>query len=131
MTAKVIARLQPYGHPCPIASPRRLGRQRCILPRTSPGWCVVVRTGKPRLDGVPFAPPPTPLGRVCIREDATVMISGAMYDEFCKPRAQRLLAAFAGCIHWCGDAKAWWRSLITLRDLTAVQHSEVCSCRFH
>lgn len=22
--------------------------------------------------------------------------------------------------HWCGDGKAWWRSLITLRHLTAV-----------
>jgi hypothetical protein len=72
------------------------------------------------IDGVPFNPPPTPLGRVCIREDATVMISGAMYDEFCKPYAQRLLDEFGGCIHWCGDGKAWWRSLITLRRLNAV-----------
>ncbi len=72
------------------------------------------------VDGVPFNPPPTPLGRVCIREDATVMISGEMYDEFCKPRAQRLLDEFGGCIHWCGDAKAWWRSLVTLRNLNAV-----------
>lgn len=72
------------------------------------------------IDGVPFAPPPTPLGRVCIREDATVMISGAMYDEFCKPYAQRLLDEFGGCIHWCGDGKAWWRSLITLRNLNAI-----------
>ncbi len=72
------------------------------------------------IDAVPFDPPPTPLGRVCIREDATVMISGAMYDEFCKPYAQRLLDEFGGCIHWCGDGKAWWRSLITLRHLNAV-----------
>ncbi len=72
------------------------------------------------LDGVSFDPPPTPLGRLCIREDATVMISGAMYDEFCKPYAQRLLDEFGGCIHWCGDGKAWWRSLITLRNLNAV-----------
>ncbi len=72
------------------------------------------------VDGVPFDPPPTPLGRVCIREDATVMISSDMYNEFCKPRAQRLLDEFGGCIHWCGDAKAWWRSLITLRNLNAV-----------
>lgn len=72
------------------------------------------------IDGIPFAPAPTPLGRLCVREDATVMISGAMYDEFCKPYAQRLLDEFGGCIHWCGDGKAWWRSLITLRNLTAV-----------
>lgn len=72
------------------------------------------------IDGAPFDPPPSPTGRVCIREDATVMIGGAMYDEFCKPRAQRLLDEFGGCIHWCGDAKAWWRSLITLRNLNAV-----------
>lgn len=72
------------------------------------------------IDGAPFDPPPTPLGRLCIREDATVMISGTMYDEFCKPRAQRLLDAFGGSIHWCGDGKAWWRSLITLRHLNAV-----------
>ncbi len=43
-----------------------------------------------------------------------------MYDEFCKPYAQRLLDAFGSCIHWCGDGKAWWRLLITLRNLTAV-----------
>jgi len=72
------------------------------------------------IDGVPFHPPPTPLGRVCIREDASVMISGAMYDEFCKPYAQRLLDEFGGCIHWCGDGKAWWRSLIALHNLNAV-----------
>lgn len=72
------------------------------------------------IDGIPFAPAPTPLGRVCIREDSSVMVSGDMYDTFCKPYAQRLLDQFGGCIHWCGDAKAWWRSLITLRHLTAV-----------
>jgi len=72
------------------------------------------------IDGVPFDPSPTPLGRVCVREDATVMISGAMYDDFCKPYAQRLLDEFGGCIHWCGDGKAWWRSLIGLRKLNAV-----------
>lgn len=71
------------------------------------------------VDGVPFDPP-GPLGRVCVREDASVMISGAMYDEFCKPRAQRLLDGFGGRIHWCGDGKAWWRSLIGLRNLNAV-----------
>jgi hypothetical protein len=72
------------------------------------------------IDGIPFAPAPTPLGRVCIREDSSVMVSGEMYDTFCKPHAQRLLDEFGGCIHWCGDGKAWWRSLITLRNLTAV-----------
>jgi hypothetical protein len=72
------------------------------------------------IDGIPFAPAPSPLGRVCIREDSSVMVSGEMYDTFCKPYAQRLLDEFGGCIHWCGDGKAWWRSLITLRNLTAV-----------
>jgi len=72
------------------------------------------------IDGVPFAPAPTPLGRVCIREDSSVMVSGEMYDAFCKPYAQRLVDEFGGCIHWCGDGKAWWRSLITLRHLTAI-----------
>lgn len=72
------------------------------------------------IDNVPFSPAPTPLGRVCIREDATVMVSGEMYDTFCKPYARHLLDMFGGCIHWCGDAKAWWRSLITLRNLNAI-----------
>lgn len=72
------------------------------------------------IDGIPFAPATTPLGRVCIREDSSVMVSGEMYDTFCKPYAQRLLDEFGGCIHWCGDGKAWWHSLITLRNLTAV-----------
>lgn len=72
------------------------------------------------IDGISFTNPPSMLGRVCIREDATVMISGEMYETFCKPYAQRLLDEFGGCIHWCGDGKAWWRSLIRLRNLTAV-----------
>ncbi len=73
-----------------------------------------------KLDGIPFNPAPTSLGRVCIREDCSVMVSGEMYDIFCKPYAQRLLDEFGGSIHWCGDGKAWWRSLITLRNLNAV-----------
>ncbi len=72
------------------------------------------------IDGVPFASSVSPLGRVCIREDSSVMVSGEMYDIFCKPYAQRLLDEFGGSIHWCGDGKAWWRSLITLRNLNAV-----------
>lgn len=72
------------------------------------------------VDGLPFDSPTNPLGRVCIREDVGVMISGAMYDEFCKPRTRRLLDEFGGSIHWCGDAKAWWHSLMTLRNLHAV-----------
>ena len=36
------------------------------------------------------------------------------------PYTQRLLDEFAGCVHWCGDAKAWWRSTLQLRNLAAV-----------
>ncbi|MFZ2654615.1 MAG: uroporphyrinogen decarboxylase family protein [Victivallales bacterium] len=72
------------------------------------------------IDGIEFTTPANPIGRVCVREDASVMVSGEMYDTFCKPYAQRLLEEFGGCIHWCGDGKAWWRSLITLRKLNAV-----------
>lgn len=76
-----------------------------------------------RLDGEPFDGPCGiwgSLGRVCVREDATVNLGLAHYEEFVKPYTQRLLDEFGGCIHWCGNAQAWWRSLITLRRLTAV-----------
>lgn len=72
------------------------------------------------LDGISFSPVPTPLGRICVREDASVMISGAMYETFCKPYTQRVLDEFIGCVHWCGNGNAWWRSLINMRNLTAV-----------
>lgn len=75
------------------------------------------------IDGQPFdgaCGPWGALGRVCVREDASVCLSGEMYDTFCKPYTQRLLDTFGGCIHWCGDGKAWWRSLIRLRHLSGV-----------
>lgn len=72
------------------------------------------------IDGVPFSPAPNPVGRVCVREDASVMLSGRMYDTFCKPYTQRLLDEYSGSIHWCGDGKSWWRSLIQMRNLAAV-----------
>lgn len=72
------------------------------------------------IDGIPFHQPPNPIGRVCVREDAGVMLSGRMYDEFSKPYTQRLLDEFSGSIHFCGDGKAWWRSLIQTHNLKAV-----------
>jgi hypothetical protein len=60
------------------------------------------------------------LGRVCVREDAAVNLGLEHYERFVKPPTQRLLDEFGGCIHWCGDAKAWWRSLIGLRRLSAI-----------
>jgi hypothetical protein len=72
------------------------------------------------IDGAPFDPAPSSIGRVCVREDSCVAVSGEMYDVFCKPYTQRLLDEFGGWIHWCGDGKAWWRSLIRLRNLNAV-----------
>lgn len=72
------------------------------------------------LDGVPFDRCCNPLGRVSVREDASVMVSGEMYDSFCRPCTQRILNTFGGRIHWCGDGKAWWRDLITMADLIAV-----------
>ena len=72
------------------------------------------------IDGIPFHATPNALGRVCVREDAGVMVSGKMYDTFCKPYTQRLLDEFSGSVHWCGDGKAWWRSLVQMRNLTAV-----------
>jgi uroporphyrinogen-III decarboxylase len=76
-----------------------------------------------RLDGEPFDGLCScwgSLGRVCVREDAAVNLGLEHYEQFLKPPTQRLLDEFSGCIHWCGDGKAWWRSLIRLRGLTAV-----------
>lgn len=55
-----------------------------------------------------------------MREDASINLGLEHYETFVKPYTQRLLDEFGGCIHWCGDAKAWWRSLITLKNLTAI-----------
>lgn len=76
-----------------------------------------------RIDGQPFNGPCGEwgsLGRVCVREDASINLGLEHYETFVKPYTQKLLDEFGGCIHWCGDAKAWWRSLITLKNLTAV-----------
>lgn len=76
-----------------------------------------------RIDGEPFDGPCGIwgiLGRVCVREDASVNLGLPQYEEFVQPYTQRLLDAFGGCIHWCGDGKAWWRSLVTSRNLSAV-----------
>jgi hypothetical protein len=72
------------------------------------------------LDGLAFSDPRAPIGRVCVREDASVMVSGEMYERFCRPYTQRLLGEFGGSVHWCGDGQAWWRALITMENLTAV-----------
>jgi hypothetical protein len=72
------------------------------------------------IDGISFTDPSSPLGRVCVREDAGVMVSGALYDRFCKPYTAQIIGEFGGSIHWCGDGNAWWRSLITLPKLNAV-----------
>lgn len=57
-----------------------------------------------------------------ILEDREKMLLSELAGVYagCLLKDDRLLDEFGGCIHWCGDAKAWWRSLITLKNLTAV-----------
>ena len=63
-------------------------------------------------------------GGTMIRNDAAMNISGDMYAEFVRPRDQRILDAFGGCIHFCGRGHHYIEKLSEIRGLSGINMSQ-------
>lgn len=60
------------------------------------------------------------IGGICLRNDSCINLSGEMYEELVKPFDKKLLGEFTGNIHFCGRAHQWWRRLLDIPGLKAV-----------
>lgn len=60
------------------------------------------------------------LGGICLRNDSCVTLSRENYEEFVKPYDKMVIEPYGGWIHFCGDANAWWKKLLDIPGLTAV-----------
>lgn len=60
------------------------------------------------------------IGGITLRNDSCVNLSGSMYEEIVKPFDRKLLEEFTGNIHFCGKAHQWWRKLLDIPGLLAV-----------
>jgi len=63
-------------------------------------------------------------GGIMLRDDTAVTMSTQHYEEFVKPYDQMLLDEFGGCIHFCGKAKAFIRSMCASRRLYGINMSQ-------
>lgn len=64
-------------------------------------------------------------GRVVLRNDSAMNLSGAMYEEFVEPFDQQILDAFGGgAMHFCGKGDHYIHRLGRLRKLYAVDLSQ-------
>ena len=59
------------------------------------------------------------LGGLCVRDDSSINLSPHHYREFVKLYDERLLAQYAGWIHFCGRA-AWWQDMLDLPGLRGI-----------
>lgn len=60
------------------------------------------------------------LGGICLRDDSCINLSSDHYLEFVKPFNTQLLKEFTGWIHFCGQAHQWWRHLMDIPNLKAI-----------
>ena len=60
------------------------------------------------------------IGAICLRDDSSINLSGEQYVEFVKPYNQKLLNELSGNIHFCGKAHQWWRELLDIPGLKAI-----------
>jgi hypothetical protein len=60
------------------------------------------------------------IGGLTLRNDSCINLSGEMYETIVKPCDQRLLGKFTGNIHFCGKAHQWWRRLLDIGGLKAI-----------
>ena len=63
-------------------------------------------------------------GGIFLRDDSSVMISPAQYDEFVKPYDQALLNEFGGCIHFCGKGDTFIKSMTESKNLWGINTSQ-------
>lgn len=63
-------------------------------------------------------------GGTIIRNDAAMNISGAMYEEFVRPRDQRIIDSFGGCIHFCGRGDHYIEKVSQIHGLSGINMSQ-------
>ena len=63
-------------------------------------------------------------GKVIIRNDASMNISGDMYREFVKPHDQRVIDTFGGGIHFCGKGDHYIRYVSEIKGLSSFNMSQ-------
>jgi len=59
------------------------------------------------------------LGGVCVRNDSSINLSTRQYVQYVKPYDERVLAPYAGWIHFCGKAH-WWQALLDIPNLKGI-----------
>ena len=60
------------------------------------------------------------IGGLTLRNDSCINLSGPMYEELVKPYDARLIGEFTGNIHFCGKAHQWWKRLLDIPGLKAI-----------
>ncbi|MBN1436635.1 MAG: hypothetical protein JW936_06150 [Sedimentisphaerales bacterium] len=60
------------------------------------------------------------LGGLCLRNDSCVNLSGEQYLEFVKPYDVQCLSEIGGWIHFCGNANQWYKHLLDIPNLKAI-----------
>lgn len=60
------------------------------------------------------------IGGLTLRNDSCINLSGPMYEQVVKPFDRRLIEEFTGNIHFCGKAHQWWRRLLDIPGLKAI-----------
>lgn len=63
-------------------------------------------------------------GGTIIRNDAAMNISGAMYEEYVRPRDQKIIDTFGGCIHFCGTGHHYIEKVSEIRGLSGINMSQ-------
>ncbi|MDY3920380.1 MAG: hypothetical protein SOZ59_15535 [Candidatus Limivivens sp.] len=63
-------------------------------------------------------------GGTIIRNDAAMNISGEMYAELVRPRDQRIIDAFGGCIHFCGRGHHYIEKVSEIRGISGINMSQ-------
>lgn len=63
-------------------------------------------------------------GGTVIRNDAAMNISGDLYEGLVRPRDQRILEAFGGCVHFCGRGWHYIDRVATLKGLSGINMSQ-------
>ena len=63
-------------------------------------------------------------GGTIIRNDAAMNISGTLYKELVRPRDQRIIDEFGGCIHFCGKGHHYIKEVSDIRGLSGINMSQ-------
>ena len=63
-------------------------------------------------------------GGTIIRNDAAMNVSGDIYDEYAKPRDQRIISEFGGGVHFCGRGHHYVKHLSEIEGLTCINMSQ-------